>query len=168
MDTSTERMHTAQLDVSDTAASMTAPMVMWGALLRLAGDTPVIASAAAAETKPGSTSWRVVWMTDSRVIFCEALKEVSNWTAYSDRDDADRPDSMTTWSRPRSEIICVDLTGVEIWRPYQEADRQWRQGAQITFRDGTRLVLPLFENRLKDQADRERVDALIETAAAFG
>jgi hypothetical protein len=168
VDTSTERMQTAQLDLSDFAQSKLAPMVMWGGLLRLAGDAPVLAALAAVDPRSTDTTWRVVWLTNESVIYSEASKQMVNWTGYSQDKEAAEADALAVWARRRSDIALVELTDVSMRRQeWSDGDREWRNGARVVFRDGYVLELPLFPDRPGHQADRERLQSFIEAASDF-
>ncbi len=163
MDIFKERLEAAQLALIDPAQERLAPMVMWGGLLRLCGAEPVIETLTAVDLGHRLSTWRTVWLTESRVIFSEATKAMDLWTAYSENTEADVADEISTWVRRRHDIARVELTEQTMRPPDRNGrERQWRHGARVVFTDGLELEVPLFEKRPCNERDRERLEAFLD------
>jgi hypothetical protein len=139
-----------------------APVAMWGGLLLLAGAEEIRRALAQSTEADGITTWRVIALTDTRVIYATASKARLGWDAYdSEHEDAD---SIETWARPLSAVVSVALTDqrTQGGRNRFDSRRSWSMGVRLDFADGANVAVPPFDTALGEKAQQE-----IETAVRW-
>lgn len=161
MDFTNDQLLEVQGHLSDYDSRYTAPMVLWGGLVLLQGSESVVAALTQGQMAE-STTWRSIWVTDTRVVYAEATKAHGQWSAYADWEGAETADSLETWARPLTDVSTLRLTGQEIYKERQySSTHKWNTGAEVEFRDGLRIPIPLFGEAPGYEA-RPKVEALIQ------
>lgn len=95
-----------------------------------------------------TTHWRLLWVTNSSIVYVDAVKDRSDWNVDNRDELAGRTNELTAWARPRSSLAQVALTSAEAVRApsYSEdgEERQWDGMHVLSFADGLTIGLPLF------------------------
>lgn len=128
---------------------LTAPVVLWGCVGSLAcGQEPEF-TLAEADIRDGQTRWRLLWVTETKIVYVDAMKARNDWSAYDGDSDEGIIDELVAWARPRDSIVTVSLDSASARhvRDYSKGEKTWHWDAahRVTFRDGTDIALPLFE-----------------------
>lgn len=162
MDYDPKTLEDAQTHVHDYESDQLAPLVMWGGLVLLQDAEPLLGSMARCKLDKDLTTWRVLWVTETRVIFAEASKQLEGWTAYTpDQGGGADADSLVTWCRPLADVERLELVEQTAARERHYSElRTWETNARLVLRDGPTIDLPLFGGR-PGYRSREAVDALI-------
>ncbi|GAA4704996.1 hypothetical protein [Nocardioides conyzicola] len=154
-----EDLQAAQARLADLDKNLLAPAVIWDAMLRLANGAPVEAHLVQVHVENRVTDWRALWLTASRAVVGFASKDAPDWDAY---DPDEEPDRASVWARRRTDIVAVELTNLATRKHRYIETREWdTERAQIVFRDGTTLDLPLVPGRL-GRHGREDLSAIID------
>lgn len=153
-----------QVRFIDPYRQMTAPVVLWGCVGSLAcGQEPQF-TLAEADVRDGHTRWRLLWVTEARIVYVDAMKARSDWDAYDGRSDEGTFDELVAWAQPRASIIktSLDSASARQVRDYSESGKTWVWEAthRITFQDGTDIELPLFGRYRNDEQERA-IDAVV-------
>ena len=165
MEFDAKTLEAAQPHLYDPDSDDLAPMIFWGGLLLLQDGEELLGSLVQAKESDGATSWRLLWVTPTRIIYSEASKALGGWNAYTP-DDRGAPDELVTWCRPLADVERLELTGQTTARQRQYSDlRSWDAEARLILRDGPAIELPLFGGR-PGYRGRAAVDELIKTLVA--
>jgi hypothetical protein len=141
MDLSSADYEAARPHLADLDLGQVAPMVMWGALVHLKGDEPIVASLCeSAESTDGTTSWQAVWLTETRLLYSQASKGASGWHGHVEDQEAD---DFIAWVRPLSDVAQLGFAEMSTRRFAREDRRAWEVVYSATLRDGQELTFPL-------------------------
>lgn len=138
----------AQLRLADHDRDQLAPMVIWDGMLQLADGKPVLASLVQANSTDEGTEWKVVWVTDNRVIVATASKAEPDWNAH---DTDQKADHTAVWARRRADIVTIELADLATEKQ-SFVSNQWVStvgSAAVAFADGFTLNLPLLPDQIK-------------------
>lgn len=97
-------------------------------------------------------------MTESKIVYVDAMKARSDWDADDSRSDEGIIDELVAWARPRDSIVEVSLDSASARhvRDYSETEKIWVWEAthRVTFQDRTNIALPLFGRYDSDEQER--------------
>lgn len=146
----------------DSYHRLTAPIVLWGCVGSLAGGEAPRSTLAEVDVHSGATHWRLLWVTDSKVIYVDATKEISDWDAHDPHPEAGVPDQLDAWSRARSSVVQVCVAGASARQQQTHRGRSWEWEAthKVTFHDRTEIGLPLFGRCRTDDHGRAVEDVV--------
>jgi hypothetical protein len=142
MEHTREQMDPAKLRLSNNLGDY-APYEVFAAMLYL-HDAPdsVVAAVSDSREEGGRTTWRALWLTDSRLVYCEASANVPDWELASRRPHGSYEAEVDAWTVPISAVTSV---GVDAARMFQEHGT-WSSDVHAIVRmtDRPAITLPLF------------------------
>lgn len=120
-----------------------APLEVFATMLHLQEPAAVVASVCESKSVEGSTTWRAVWLTDSRLVYCDASADISDWD-FSDRPPPGHSEgaSINAWAVPLSEVCAVGVVAARAAQEFSGWAADVEAVVEVRGREG--VTVPLF------------------------
>lgn len=138
-----------------------APVEVFAAMLSMAAPKDVVATVTTRSEKDAGTEWRTVWLTETRLISCNAVAQRRGWD-FGSHVHVNVDASIDAWSCRIDDVVSLSVTESSVWKDFGRTYAA--VGSVIAMRGGKTLAMPLFGG-IPDAREIDDVEAFVEALA---